>query len=94
MGCSCTKSKITPITCEYGIGSDEFHEHAKELLEVIIRHRKQSRMLPPMPNVQPGFLRKFVPTEPPQEPELWHQVLHDVEHVILKGVSTKKKTKY
>jgi aromatic-L-amino-acid decarboxylase len=36
--------------------------------------------------VEPGYLQELIPREAPQEPEKWHEVLADIERVIMPGV--------
>jgi len=38
--------------------------------------------------VEPGYLRELVPDEAPKDPEQWDDVFHDIERVIMPGVST------
>lgn len=38
-------------------------------------------------SVKPGYLRPLLPTEAPNEPENWKDVMTDVEKLIMPGVS-------
>lgn len=39
------------------------------------------------PDVEPGYLRQLIPSEAPEEPESYEDVVKDVERVIMPGVS-------
>jgi hypothetical protein len=40
-----------------------------------------------LPSVEPGFMRKLLPEEAPEEPEDWRDVLKDMDRAIMPGVS-------
>ena len=39
------------------------------------------------PDVGPGYLKPLLPSDPPQEPESWDDIMRDVESKIMPGVS-------
>lgn len=39
------------------------------------------------PDVEPGYLRSLIPTEAPEEPESYEDIMKDVERVIMPGVT-------
>lgn len=39
------------------------------------------------PAIEPGYLRRLVPLEAPQNPEHWDDIMKDVEDKIMPGVS-------
>lgn len=49
----------------------------------MLRYRKV------LSSVKPGYLRPLLPTEAPNDPENWKDVMTDVEKLIMPGVSTK-----
>lgn len=40
-----------------------------------------------LPSVEPGYLRPLIPSEAPQRPESWEDVMADIERVIMPGVT-------
>jgi Pyridoxal-dependent decarboxylase conserved domain len=40
-----------------------------------------------LPNVEPGFMRKLLPEEAPEESEDWRDVMKDMDRAIMPGVS-------
>ena len=75
--------------------NEEFSERSmihrsrsRELTDLMLKYLDNVLEEKPCPEVEPGFLKARIPKQPPTEPEPWSHVLHDVEHVILKGVST------
>ena len=40
------------------------------------------------PAIEPGYLRSLVPSEAPEKPEQWEDIMKDVEDKIMPGVST------
>ncbi|KAJ8912635.1 hypothetical protein NQ315_015147 [Exocentrus adspersus] len=39
------------------------------------------------PDVEPGYLRKLIPSEAPVEPENWEDIMNDVDNKIMPGVT-------
>lgn len=39
------------------------------------------------PSVEPGYLRRLIPEEPPEHPESWEDIMKDVETKIMPGVT-------
>lgn len=40
-----------------------------------------------LPTVEPGYLKSLLPSEAPQTPENWKDIMADIERVIMPGVS-------
>lgn len=40
-----------------------------------------------LPTVSPGYMRPLLPSEAPEQPEKWQDVMSDIERVIMPGVS-------
>lgn len=40
-----------------------------------------------LPTVEPGYLKPLLPSEAPQTPENWKDIMADIERVIMPGVS-------
>lgn len=43
-----------------------------------------------LPTVEPGYMAPLLPTEAPQSPEKWQDVMADIERVIMPGVSNEE----
>lgn len=42
---------------------------------------------PVLPSVEPGYLHKLLPTDVPEQPEKWQDVLKDIDRVIMPGIT-------
>lgn len=40
-----------------------------------------------LPTVEPGYMKPLLPSEAPQSPEEWKDIMADIERVIMPGVS-------
>lgn len=40
-----------------------------------------------LPDVQPGYLQPLIPCETPEKGESWHDVMKDLDRVVMPGVS-------
>lgn len=40
-----------------------------------------------LPSVQPGYLHNLLPTEVPEEPEHWKEVMKDLNDAIMPGIT-------
>lgn len=67
--------------------SSEFRRCAKEMVDYVADYLDTIRDRPVLPDVQPGFMRHLIPDSAPEKPEDWKDILHDVERVIMPGVS-------
>lgn len=67
--------------------SAEFRKCAKELVDYVADYLDTVRDRPVLPDVQPGYLRDLLPVSAPEKPEQWEDILHDVERVIMPGMT-------
>nr|BDD85276.1 alpha methyl dopa resistant protein 1 [Ischnura senegalensis] len=67
--------------------ANEFREFGKATIDYIADYLENIRDRPVLPGVEPGYMRKLLPSEAPEEPEAWEDVLKDVERVIMPGVT-------
>ena len=44
-----------------------------------------------LPTVEPGYMKPLLPTEAPERPESWEDIMSDIERIIMPGVSIKYK---
>ncbi|XP_017779570.1 PREDICTED: tyrosine decarboxylase [Nicrophorus vespilloides] len=67
--------------------SDEFRVRGKEMVEYICSYLEDISKRRVTPSVEPGYLRKLIPAEAPQEPEEWESIMQDVDAKIMPGVT-------
>ena len=68
---------------------EEFRARGKEMVEYICEFMSNIHNRRVTPDVGPGYLRPLLPSEAPQEPESWEDIMRDVESKIMPGVSEK-----
>lgn len=69
----------------------EFRIRGKEMVEYICEFMSNIHNRRVTPDVGPGYLRPLLPSEAPQQPEPWEDIMRDVESKIMPGVSEKEK---
>ncbi|KAH8370147.1 hypothetical protein KR093_002345 [Drosophila rubida] len=67
--------------------STEFRKRGVEMVEYICNYLETLNERRVTPSVEPGYLRHLLPSEAPQEPEDWDQIMLDVEDKIMPGVT-------
>jgi aromatic-L-amino-acid decarboxylase len=65
--------------------SKEFRKWGKEMIDFVADYWENIRDHLPTPDVQPGFMRKLVPDEAPEDPEPWENIFGDLDKVVIKG---------
>jgi hypothetical protein len=58
----------------------------KEMVDYIADYLEHIRERRVYPAVAPGYLRQLIPESAPLEPELWDDIIADVERVVMPGV--------
>lgn len=66
---------------------DEFRRWGYALIDWIADYYKRVEFLPVLSRVQPGEIRAKLPPHPPLQGEPFSQILADLEHVILPGIT-------
>ncbi|KAK9510841.1 hypothetical protein O3M35_005540 [Rhynocoris fuscipes] len=66
---------------------EEFKKFAKEAIDYIVDYNENIRERNVLPNVQPGYLRKLLPTEVPENAERWTEIIPDIERYIMPGIT-------
>jgi len=64
----------------------EFRKRGKEMVDYVADYLENIRDRRPLSNVQPGYLKELIPSEAPELPEAWEDVMKDIERVIMPGV--------
>ncbi|XP_055613451.1 aromatic-L-amino-acid decarboxylase-like isoform X1 [Uranotaenia lowii] len=78
------KFEAPPVT---EMQAPQFKEFAKEMVDYISNYLENIRDRRVLPEVQPGYLKPLIPSEAPQQPESWQDVMADIERVIMPGVT-------
>uniref|UniRef100_T1IJC5 Tyrosine decarboxylase n=1 Tax=Strigamia maritima TaxID=126957 RepID=T1IJC5_STRMM len=65
----------------------EFRRRGREMVDYIADYMETIHNRRVTPAIEPGYLRKLLPTEPPQKPEKWESIMEDVERTIMPGVT-------
>lgn len=66
---------------------NEFKDMAREMVDYIGNYLENIRDRQVLPTVQPGYLRPLIPSEAPETPDDWKDVMGDIERVIMPGVT-------
>lgn len=73
--------------CDSRMDCDEFRCRGKEMIEYICSYLDNIEERRVTPNIEPGYLRKLIPENAPEEPENWDSIMADVESKIMPGVT-------
>ncbi|XP_043217957.1 3,4-dihydroxyphenylacetaldehyde synthase 2-like [Amphibalanus amphitrite] len=65
----------------------QFRSAAHEVIDYILQYQRTVRDRPVLSSVEPGYLRRLVPSEAPPTPDRWTDVLADMERVIQPGMT-------
>ena len=66
---------------------EEFRAFGHRLIDWIADYRAGTASRPVMSTVEPGSIREKLPKAPPEAPESMDAVLHDVENIVVPGLS-------
>ncbi|CAF4773546.1 unnamed protein product [Pieris macdunnoughi] len=67
--------------------TEEFRVRGKEMVDYICTYMSTLSSRRVTPSVEPGYLRAALPSEAPEHPEDWDDVMKDVENKIMPGVT-------
>ncbi len=67
--------------------TEEFRRIGHMVVDWIADYRARIAAYPVMAQVQPGAIRAQLPAAPPQQPESFEAILHDMEQIIVPGLS-------
>lgn len=74
-------------TPDYHMSPQEFREQGKKLIDWIADYYEQVESYPVLSQVQPGDVRQQLPPQAPQQGEDFDNVLHDIEQIIMPGIT-------
>ena len=66
---------------------EEFREHGHALIDWIADYRRDVASRPVMATTAPGAIRAALPASPPSAPEPFSAIMHDLDAVIMPGLS-------
>jgi len=66
---------------------EEFRRHGHQVVDWIADYQARIASFPVLARVMPGEVRGRLPAEPPQQPEPFAAVLHDLDATILPGIT-------
>ncbi|KAI1425410.1 pyridoxal phosphate-dependent transferase [Xylaria sp. FL1777] len=67
--------------------SQQFREAAIASIDNIVRYYDTIEERPVLSTVEPGYLRKLLPEEAPQDGETWADIQNDIETKVLPGIT-------
>lgn len=77
----------TGITPSITMDREEFRIHGKEMIDYICKYRETMKDMRVTPLVDPGYMRKEIPSAAPQDPETFDQILADIDTKIMPGMT-------
>lgn len=78
------KTKQKSGTC---MNTEEFRRRGKEMVDYIADYMETIHKRRVTPNVEPGYLKDFLPESAPIEGESWDNIMDDFEKLIMPGVT-------
>ncbi|KAG5323886.1 TDC1 decarboxylase, partial [Acromyrmex heyeri] len=66
---------------------EEFRVRGKEMVDYICEFMSNIHNRRVTPDIGPGYLRPLLPSEPPNNPESWDEIMKDVESKIMPGIT-------
>lgn len=67
--------------------AEEFRKRGKEMIDYVADYLENIEERKVFPQVEPGYLSKFLPPTAPTTPEEWEDIMSDVGSIIMPGVS-------
>ncbi|GAB6032242.1 hypothetical protein CHUAL_010882 [Chamberlinius hualienensis] len=69
------------------VEAELFCQRGKDMIDYVTQYMTNLRSLKVIPNVEQGYLRQLLPSEAPEEPDKWEDVMRDVDQFIMPGIS-------
>lgn len=67
--------------------SEEFRQRGKEMVDFIADYLENIKDRKVTSAVEPGYLKKLVPSNPPQDGEKWPDIMKDIKEKIMPGIT-------
>ena len=71
----------------YHMTPDQFRRYGRAVVDWIADYYERIESFPVLSQVEPGQIRASLPPDPPQQGEAFEAILHDVEDLILPGIT-------
>jgi aromatic-L-amino-acid decarboxylase len=65
---------------------EEFRKLGHQLIDWVADYRARIASLPVAPSTKPGEIRKQLPAQPPDEPESFDTIFHDLDSIVMPGL--------
>ena len=72
--------------------AEEFRKYGRKMVDYIADYLENIRERDVVHKVTPGYLKKLLPSEAPENPEDFEEVFKDIEKFIMPGVSFHERT--
>ncbi|KAF4524640.1 hypothetical protein B566_EDAN013749 [Ephemera danica] len=69
------------------MNAEEFRQFGKAAVDYLADYLENIRDKKVLPDVEPGYLRHLLPTNAPEEPDDWRDVLADMDRAIMPGMT-------
>ncbi|CAH1099327.1 unnamed protein product [Psylliodes chrysocephalus] len=66
---------------------EEFRVRGKEMVDYICQYMSNLGNYRVTPDIEPGYLKKLLPKEAPEEPEEWDNIMEDMDKKIMPGIT-------
>lgn len=66
---------------------EEFRKYGHQLIDWITEYLKDAEQYPVLSNIKPGEVKNKIPLHPPIKPEIFNDVLKDVDKIIMPGMT-------
>lgn len=67
--------------------SEEWRKRGKEMVDYIAEYMETISRRKVTPNVEPGYLRSFLPSKAPNKSDHWENIMKDFENIIMPGIT-------
>lgn len=67
--------------------ANEFRRAGRQMIDFVADYLENIRSRPVLPAVEPGYLARVLPEDPPEQGEPWDRIFPDIERYIMPGVS-------
>ena len=78
---------MTDTQPSFHMSPDEFRRHGRAVIDWIADYYERVESFPVLSQVVPGQIRASLPPGPPEQGESFETMLHDVEELLLPGIT-------
>ena len=66
---------------------EEFRKFGKQMIDYVADYMQTVSERDVLPDVQPGFLQDVIPSDAPENPQTFTEIMEDVEKYIIPGIT-------